>query len=475
MSSILSFTRNEREETGLGHTARELQAAEEQVASEAELRSWVEEVAKGTITRWHPISGGNRCRSWAVDTQADDGVVRELYLRYQPPRPPSAEPYTVWRETEFYRALADTDVPAPRLIAAHGAIPAIVTERVPGQADFRRLTDDRQKAIIADEFIRAIAKLHALPLKNVTLPGHSGGRISDCVKGELGIWRAMYEETGHTDPLIDLALDWLHANMPDPDGDPVFVHGDAGPGNFLFDDGHMTALLDWELAHTGDPMEDLAWFSMRSVMEPVPDFPARIREYEKASGRQIDLPRILYHRVFVSTRVVIIRHRNVTGEPGNSIVSKALNRRLLIDALAAASGIVLPPRIAIKAGPTPRTPFYDAVLDDLRDNIAAVSTNGSVIAAAKNAAKVLKYLREADRLLGIADRQRSEELERLLGKRSARFEDGNMELRQAVLNHRLPFENLIRFFADDVGREAQIAALSSGGLAARQFPELRDQ
>ena len=53
--------------------------------------------------------------------------------------------------------------------------------------------------------------------------------------------------------------------------------------------------------------------------------------------------RILYHRVLVSARVVVIRHRNVTGEPGNAIVSRALNRRLLVQALADASGCVADP------------------------------------------------------------------------------------------------------------------------------------
>jgi aminoglycoside phosphotransferase (APT) family kinase protein len=130
--------------------------------------------------------------------------------------------------------------------------------------------------------------------------------------------------------------------LPDPDGPVVLVHGDAGPGNFLFEHGHLTAVIDWELAHLGDPMEDLAWFSMRSVMEPVPDFAESLADYERFAGAPIDRSRLLYHRVFVSARVVVIRHRNVTGEPAHAIVSRALNRRLLVEALADASGTAVP-------------------------------------------------------------------------------------------------------------------------------------
>jgi prepilin-type processing-associated H-X9-DG protein len=88
----------------------------------------------------------------------------------------------------------------------------------------------------------------------------------------------MYEETGRRDALIDLAFAWLDKHPPTPPDAPLLVHGDAGPGNFLFADGHLTALLDWELAHPGDPTEDLAWFSMRSAMGPVPDFAERPAE-----------------------------------------------------------------------------------------------------------------------------------------------------------------------------------------------------
>lgn len=431
----------------------DLPAGEGRAASEAELRRWVAAVAGAEVTDWRPISGGNRCRSWAVRT-ADGGP--GLYLRYQPPRRPSAEPYTVWREASFYRALEGSGVPAPRLIAVHDEAQAILTELAPGRADFRRLHDPDQKTAIARDLMQALARLHALPLDR--LGEGAAGRIAPKVAQEIAIWRAMYRETGRDDALIDLALDWLAANLPDPDAAPAFVHGDAGPGNFLFEDGRMTALLDWELAHVGDPMEDLAWFSMRCVMEPVPDFAAAIREYETATGRPVDVARIRYHRVFVSTRVVIIRHHNVTGEPGNSIVSRALNRRLLVDALAAATGIVLPAQAPLEAEATELTPLYDAVIADLRDRIAGAAGDPAVIAAAKGIAKVMKYLREQDRIGAAARAARAEALAALDAAPGA-----------------LPFADRLAFLAGEVAREAQIAAPSSGGLATRTFPALEDR
>ena len=444
-------------------------------ASQDELFGWVERTQGGPVMRAHQISGGNRARSWAVDVARPEGVA-ELYLRYQPPRPPSAEPYTVWREAKFYQALSGSDVPAPRLVAVHPDHQAILTERARGVAEFRRLHDDAQRRVIAGEFVDGIARLHRLPLAGRDIPGLApGATMADCVRQELAIWRAMYDETGRRDPLIDLGLDWLERHVPDPPAPPVLVHGDAGPGNFLFDQGHMTALLDWELAHAGDPMEDLAWFSMRCVMEPVPDFAGNIRQYAARSGRKVDLARVRYHRVFVSARVTIIRHRNVTGLPGNSIVSCALNRRLLVTALAEAEGIALPRPARLEAPPTERTWLYDAIIADMRAEIAEVATAGTVVAAAKNAAKVMKYLRETDRYGATIEAQDCAELNAMTGAAPASAQAGMAALLDAMHAGRVGFADVIRFYAGSTARAATLAAAASGGLGTRSFPPLPDQ
>lgn len=446
-------------------------AGPERPADEAELKAWAERVAGHAVAGWRQISGGNRCRSWAVAFA--DPAAHPLYLRYQPPRPPSVEPYTVWREAEIYGALTASDVTAPRLVAVHPEHPAILTELTPGRADFRSLADAEEAGAIARDFAEALARLHATEFPASAMPGlEAGTSIADCVRAELDIWNAMYAETGASDALIEFAMDWLAAHVPKPAGRPVLVHGDAGPGNFLFDKGRMTALIDWELAHPGDPMEDLAWFSMRHVMEPVPDFAAAIRDYAAAGGAAIDVARIRYHRVFVSARVVIIRHRNVTGQPGASIISRALNRRLLVDAIAEATGAALPASVPLRAAATERTALYDGVLAELRDEIGARSDDPQIVSSAKNSAKVLKYLREADRLGPPVAQRELAGLSALLGLPLASVEEGRSLLIAELRAGAIPFDAALRFFAEHVADEAEIAALASGGLARRKLPSL---
>jgi aminoglycoside phosphotransferase (APT) family kinase protein len=418
--------------------------AETQPEDEAALFAWVEATCGGPITRATQTSGGNRCRSWAIDAAG-----QAVFLRYNPPRPPGVEPYTLRREADVYRAIADAGLLAPRLLGEHPDLPAILTERAPGIAEYRRLRDPATRQAIAEQFMAQLARLHRMDVSGLRLAGGGqGARIIDHTRAELAIWHAMYNESIRTDSLIELALQWLVDNMPDPSGPVVLAHGDAGPGNFLFEDGRLTAVIDWELAHLGDPMEDIAWLSMRCVMEPVPDFPAALRAYVGAGGFPIDRQRVLYHRVLVSTRVVIIRHRNVTGEPAHAIVSEALNRRLLVEALSEASGVAIDIPPPVDSPPTPRDALFERVLGDLRDVVVARSTDPRVVAAAKNAAKVVKYLQAHDRYgAAIADADRAH---------------GVGET----------FADTLRFYARQTARQAQLASGASGGIAGRHYPPL---
>jgi aminoglycoside phosphotransferase (APT) family kinase protein len=440
---------------------------------ERDLFAWVEACFEGRIVRAVQASGGNRARSFAIDVERAGAAPAEIFLRYSPPRPPSVEPYTLRREAQVYRAIDTAGLRAPRLLGEHPMLPAIVTERASGIAEFRRLTDPVVKSAIAAEFMENLARLHALDATGVTLDGGvASPRIADHVRAELAIWRAMYDETRVRDPLIEFAFTWLGGAVPDPDEPPVLTHGDAGPGNFLFENGRLTAIIDWELAHVGDAMEDLAWFSMRCVMEPVPDFNASLRAYQAASGRRLDRFRILYHRVFVSTRVVVIRHRNVTGEPGNAIVSRALNRRLLVQALAEAAGVTLERAPPSLSAPTARDDLYGRVIDDLREVVVAHSTDPAVVASGKAASKVLKYLRAHDRHGAAMETAELRALGDLLGEAPLTLEAGRLRLAGALAANAVAFQPALAFFAAQTAGDALLAADASGGIAGRSYPVL---
>ena len=156
----------------------------------------------------------------------------------------------------------------------------------------------------------------------------------------------------------------------------VLVQGDTGPGNFMYAAGRVVALVDWELAHLGDPMDDIAWLSLRATQEPFTDFPSRLRDYEELSGHRIDESRVQYYRVMAEAKLQVMTHRppgvrqGGSGDFGHAFVYGLLHRRLWLEALAVATAIDRSPAET----PPPRTPrdhdwMYGALLEQLRDVI----------------------------------------------------------------------------------------------------------
>ena len=218
---------------------------------------------------------------------------------------------------------------------------------------------------------------------------------------------------GTPDPALAFSLRWLRDHIPPYDGPPVLVQGDTGPGNFMYLDGRVTAVVDWELAHLGDPMDDIAWLSLRATQEPFTDFPTRLREYEALSGNVIDEARVRYYQVMAETKLQVMGHRGPacrrrrtasggdgTGAAttsGNGFIYQVLHRRLWLEALAAANGLELAPAETPQArDPRDSDWMYDAVLTQLRDVIVPRTTDPLAQARGKGVARIIKYLARVD-------------------------------------------------------------------------------
>ena len=440
-----------------------------------DLVAWVEEVGRGKVVSAKMASGGNRCVGWLVDVRQADGRILPLFLRYQAFEDGGGGPYTVGREAEIYAALSDTAVQIPRFVARHPVHQAMLTERAAGDAGYRALTDQPVKDDLARQAVRALRQLHEVDAAQLDMPRFGSHRsIRQAVTAERDIWHAMYRETGRDDPLIDFGRLWLERNMPAEDGPAVLVHGDAGPGNFMFDDGRLTRLIDWELSHLGDPMEDLAWFSLRSVLEPVPDFPACVREYESASGAPVDLDRVRYHRAFVSWRICIIRHCNASGQAGASVISRALNRRLLMEAIDAVEGNSGGPVDPVATPPGEYDRLFAQVLEDIRTVILPGCAEDAAALKAKDAAKAIKFMRQLYNIGQDVDQRELAALADLLGGTPPSVAAGRSALATAIRHGAIDLARLLPYFRMSAALETQLASDTMGALASRHFPPLTD-
>lgn len=204
--------------------------------------------------------------SWTEDGQTRE---RKLILRRDPP----ASLIDTERRIEFeaYRAFRGSAVPVPEMlwleeqdaaldhpffiaeeIAGFEASPQLL--RAPPYLDTLAKLGERKWSILAE-----IAKADpaAVGLAEV-MPAVAADA---CWDRELSYWEGVLDEDESEPlPIIRAAIRWLRANRPPPAQKVGVVHGDYRTGNFLYDQaGGIHGILDWEMAHLGDPLEDLGW------------------------------------------------------------------------------------------------------------------------------------------------------------------------------------------------------------------------
>lgn len=138
----------------------------------------------------------------------------------------------------------------------------IVMARLDGEAVAPRIYSQERFAaareVLLGELAAALAGIHAVPPEDVPhAPRHDGaiGQIEE-IEAELAAY-------GDPQPALELGLRWLRQRLP-PQRPPALVHGDFRMGNMLVGEAGLLAVLDWELVHVGDPVEDLGWLCSRT-------------------------------------------------------------------------------------------------------------------------------------------------------------------------------------------------------------------
>jgi len=169
------------------------------------------------------------------------------------------------------------------------------------------------RAKVADDFVSELARLQSLDYrecglellgapKNLEQPRASRLRIGAKSTNAIA-WASTIRSS-------DAAFAWLKANPVVADR-IVVVHGDYRSGNYLYDENGIIAMLDWEMAHLGDPMEDLGWASMmfwgrEELAGGLIEREAFYRLYEQKTGHHVDRERLFFYQVLGNAKMAVI-------------------------------------------------------------------------------------------------------------------------------------------------------------------------
>ncbi len=278
-----------------------------------------------TVTGLSRIPGGAsretyrfRARYAKVGREFD----RALILRRDPP----ASLIETDRSTEFraYGAFHKLGLPVPEPVVLELGTAALerpffVMEEIVNCSVASILAPDpygphREK--IGRQFWSVLGRIAKETPHQIGLGDFDGGRdAADCWRHEIARWEAVIDDDEREpQPIARAAIRWLKRNPPPPAQKISVVHGDYRTGNFLFDgDGEIRAILDWEMAHLGDPLEDLGW-----ALDPLwahgdPSHPAgtvaraqAIATWEEASGLRAEPRALAWWETFASLKGLAI-------------------------------------------------------------------------------------------------------------------------------------------------------------------------
>ncbi len=213
------------------------------------------------------LSGGASQETWSFDIVHPDGNIGAILRRA--PQGYGAAPARAAglnAEAVLMRLAHSAGVPSPRVL--HVLQPqddlgtGFIMARVEGETIPRKILRDDQFAQarpkLARQLGKVLATIHGLSLQQ--LPEL---RRMTAAK-EIAELERDYRSFEWPRPVFELALRWLRERDPGPSEEVTLVHGDFRHGNLIVGPDGVRAVLDWELAHTGDPMEDLGWICVNS-------------------------------------------------------------------------------------------------------------------------------------------------------------------------------------------------------------------
>src|SRR5262249_5226658 len=154
--------------------------------------------------------------------------------------------------------------------------------------------EDERRAVL-DHYLELLARMHAIDVAAFEAIGLARPATAEQRSLlDFDVWeRAYRKRKQRPEPAIEYLIGWIRRSVPRDRTRVSFVGADAG--QFLFDAGRVTAVIDLELATLGDPAADLGGLRGRDLSEPLGDLARGLRTYERFAGEPIDRDAVDFH------------------------------------------------------------------------------------------------------------------------------------------------------------------------------------
>ncbi|MEQ9641061.1 MAG: phosphotransferase family protein [Alphaproteobacteria bacterium] len=253
------------------------------------------------------LTGGATRPTWAFEAELDGGwqkLILQLSVERDPlpgERTGALPRVTGANDAAIQQAAAKAGVPVPPLVLVlgeqHGRGAGTVAHFVAGETLGRRIVRDPPPDLAA-ACGTALARIHAID------PAPLGFLQPFDAARQLAVYRDVFDSYAHPHPVAEYAFRWVGEHLPADDRRAV-VHGDFRNGNMIVDRNGIAAVLDWEIAQLGDPMQDLGWLCVRTWRfggaGPVGGFGTYdelFAAYEAESGRSVNVERVRFWEAF---------------------------------------------------------------------------------------------------------------------------------------------------------------------------------
>jgi len=415
--------------------------------------------------RWRP--------AWFLDVERDGEIV-PVYFRGARGETDHGV-YSLAHEFRCMEILERHGIPVPHIYGFCDDPEGFLMAKAPGRYSLATARDEAERKAVLEHYMQILARIHALPIDDFAAAGFAKpASAAELGLGDFAHWVRAYRKTkARPEPLIEFAIDWLERNVPQGRERMSLLCGDSG--QFLFDDGRVTAVIDLELSYIGDPAADLGGMLSRDLSEPMGDIGDAIRAYEAASGERVDRRVVLYHAIRfgmvtpLSTSVQVAAPNAMT-DFVQYLAWYLVYARCPMQLVAHVQGVDVPDASL----PDEADSEYAKGFDVLVDRIAKLSAADEFAAYQREAvARTAEYLRRADRYGAALLADDLDEAGALLGRRPRGWRERDEALEALVARSQGELDaELARYFVRRCQRHEFLLAPVMKELAGARMQTL---